>query len=90
MKHIKPFNESILSREEIANICNSLAYNHNYISSYGIPRGSWTINSDGLVDVYDNVNLYNLRLTKLPVRFGRIEYTSNGNTQKGSYFKKHQ
>jgi hypothetical protein len=40
---------------------------------YGIE--DYTINSDGTVDVYGDVNIYNRRLTKLPLKFG---YVSGG------------
>jgi len=36
---------------------------------------NYTINSDGTVDVDGNVNFFNLQLTKLPLKFGKV----NGN-----------
>jgi hypothetical protein len=56
MKWIKTF-ESI---SEIERLCNE----------YGIRN--WTINSEGLVDVEGDVDLFNRVLTKLPIHFGKV------------------
>lgn len=37
---------------------------------YGII--SYVINEDGTVDVYGDVNLCNMRLNELPLRFGKV------------------
>ena len=58
MKYLKLFEQQ--TESEIAKICQQ--YNiHN-----------WSINSDGLVDVDGSVNLSFNKLTKLPLKFGRI------------------
>ena len=56
MKFIKLYE----SFEDIDSIC----------EKYGIRY--YTINSDGTVDVDDNVSLSYKRLTKLPLRFGKV------------------
>jgi hypothetical protein len=56
MKWIKTF-ESI---SEIERLCNE----------YEIKN--WTINSEGLVDVAGDVDLSYMRLTKIPINFGRV------------------
>jgi len=33
---------------------------------------NYTINSDGIIDVDDNVNLNNINLTELPLKFGKV------------------
>ena len=65
MKYLKKFNEEILffdkiKKYKIDKIC----------EKYGIKN--YTINSDGSIDVDDNVNLYNYRLTKLPLKFNKV------------------
>ena len=58
MKYLKLFEQQ--TESEIAKICQQ--YNiHN-----------WSINSDGLIDVEGSVNLSFNKLTKLPLKFGRI------------------
>jgi hypothetical protein len=59
MKYLKLF-EGYQSESEVREICNK----------YGIEN--WMINSDGLVDVNGNVNLYNQGLTEIPLQFGRV------------------
>lgn len=49
--------------ESISDIC----------EKYGIDN--WSINSEGLVDVYGSVNLHSLSLTKLPLNFGIVTGT---------------
>ena len=56
MKHLKLFE----AFEDIDSIC----------KKYGIKN--YTINPDGLVDVDDDVELYNKGLTKLPLKFGKV------------------
>ena len=56
MKYLKMFE----SFEDIDSICKEY-----WITNY-------TINSDGSIDVEGNVNLSNLELTKLPLKFGRV------------------
>ena len=56
MKHIKLFE----SFEDIDSIC----------KKYGIQN--YTINPDGSVDFDGDVDLSNLKLTKLPLKFGRV------------------
>ena len=56
MKYIKLYE----SFEDIDTIC----------EKYGIKN--YTINSDGLVDVDDEVYLYKIELTKLPLKFGNV------------------
>ena len=59
MKYLKYFE----SKTDIDAIC----------KKYGIEN--YTINSDGTVDVYDSVDIEDLRITKLPLKFG---YVSGG------------
>ena len=56
MKHLKVFE----SFSEIDSICNELG-----ISGY-------SVNSDGSVDVNDDVNISNIGLKKIPLKFGKI------------------
>ncbi len=58
MKYLKLFEQQ--TEPELAKIC----------QQYNIKN--WSINSDGLVDVDGSVNLSYKRLTRLPIRFGRI------------------
>jgi hypothetical protein len=58
MKYLKLFES--YTESDIAEICNK----------YNIQN--WTINSEGLVDVNGDVNLYMFGLTKLPLRFGYV------------------
>ena len=65
MKYLKKFNEEILFFDKIKK------YKIDKIKEkYGIKN--YTINSDGSIDVDDNVNLYNYRLTKLPLKFNKV------------------
>ena len=57
MKYLKRFNESI---EDIDSIC----------EKYGIIN--YTVNPDGTVDVDGNVDLSNRKLTRLPLKFGKV------------------
>jgi hypothetical protein len=57
MKYLKKFNESV---EDIDSIC----------KKYGIEN--YTINEDGTVDVDGNVYLSYKKLSKLPLKFGRV------------------
>jgi hypothetical protein len=43
--------------------------------------GTYTIQSDGTVDVNGNVNMYNMKLTKLPFKFGKVtgDFYCSGN-----------
>ena len=72
MNHLKLF-ESYQSESEVAKICDK----------YDI--SNWTLNSDGLVDVDGDVNLYGMisreSLVKLPLKFGEVtgHFTCNGN-----------
>jgi hypothetical protein len=63
MRYLRLF-EGYQSESEVAKIC----------KEYGI--NNWTLNSDGLVDVDDDVNLYGMidrkSLTKLPLKFGQV------------------
>jgi hypothetical protein len=59
MKYIKLF-EARQTEAEIAEIC----------ELYDIKN--WSINSEGLVDVNGYVNLFNKKLTNLPLNFGHI------------------
>jgi hypothetical protein len=59
MRYIKLY-EGFQSEEEVVEIC----------KKYGIEN--WSINSEGLVDVYDHVFLANKGLTKLPLKFGTV------------------
>ena len=34
--------------------------------------GSWKLNSNGEVDVYGNVNMRNMNLIEIPVKFGSV------------------
>ncbi len=36
-------------------------------------RESWDLSSDGLVDVYGNVQMRDMNLTEIPVKFGRVD-----------------
>ena len=60
MKRIKLFENFTQSEEEISKICDEL----------GIKN--WTLNSEGLVDVDGDVNLNRKKLTKIPIRFGKV------------------
>ncbi len=65
MKHLKLFENF----NDIDSIC----------KKYGITN--YTINSDGTVDVDDDVNLFN-KLTKLPLKFGKVTgYFTCGDNQ---------
>jgi hypothetical protein len=67
MKHLRLFE----SFEDIDSIYRKYDIRSYICSVYDIKN--YTINSDGLVDVDDDdVNLYNNRLTKLPLRFGKV------------------
>jgi hypothetical protein len=57
MKYLKKFNESV---ENIESIC----------EKYGIEN--YTINFDGSIDVDGNVDLYDKKLTELPLLFNRV------------------
>jgi hypothetical protein len=59
MRYLKLF-EGYQSESEVAKICDK----------YGIEN--WSINSDGLVDVDGSVFLNHKRLTKLPLKFGKV------------------
>jgi hypothetical protein len=61
MKYLKTF-ESNKSNKQIENICDDL-----YVCNY-------TINSDGLVDVDDHVDLSYMELNRLPINFGTVKY----------------
>jgi hypothetical protein len=63
MKHLIDQQRLFESREYIESIC----------EKFGIKK--WTLNEDGSIDVDDNVNLYNKKLTKLPIKFRNV----NGN-----------
>jgi hypothetical protein len=43
--------------------------------------GTYTIQSDGTVDVNGDVNMYNMKLTEIPVKFGKVtgNFTCSGN-----------
>ena len=60
MRHVKIY-ESFQTKDEISKICKKY-----YIEDY-------IISSDGLVDVVGNVDLEDLELTKLPLKFGKID-----------------
>ena len=60
---------------------------HGICKKYGIEN--YTINNDGSIDVYGDVNLYSKKLTKLPVKFrnvsGRFDcYNNNLTTLEGA------
>jgi hypothetical protein len=57
MKYLKRFNESI---EDIDSICRK----------YGITN--YTVHPDGTVDVDGDVDLYEKKLTRLPIKFGKV------------------
>jgi hypothetical protein len=59
MKFLKLFEQKSYE-EEVAEVC----------QKYKIEN--WSINSEGLVDVYGDVNLYECELIKLPLSFGYI------------------
>jgi hypothetical protein len=59
MKHLKVY-ESFQGESEISKIC----------EMYDIEN--YTINKDGLIDVYGDVHLHNKELTKLPLKFGDV------------------
>ena len=59
MKYLKLF-ENHQTESEVAKIC----------KEYNIK--SWTLNSDGLVDIKGNVFLYAKNLKKLPLKFGTV------------------
>ena len=59
MKHLKIY-ENYQTEEEIAKIC----------KEYGIEN--WSINEDGLVDVDGDVDLRDMSLKKLPLKFGKV------------------
>jgi hypothetical protein len=59
MKYLKLF-EDKQTESDIAEIC----------KKYNIQN--WSINSEGLVDVVGDVNLYMFKLTKLPLSFGYV------------------
>ena len=61
MKWIKLFKKYRTEEEEIAKICNQ----------HGIKN--WSINKDGLVDVAGDVALSDMKLTKLPLKFGTVD-----------------
>ena len=65
MKYLKPFNEEIwfIDNKSDKKIC----------KKYGIVN--YTINPDGSIDVNDYVYLYDYNLTKLPLKFNKV----NGN-----------
>jgi hypothetical protein len=58
MKYLKAFESH--SEDEIHFICDELSINQ------------YTINPDGSVDIYDDVDLNNMGLRKLPLKFGRV------------------
>jgi hypothetical protein len=58
MKYLKLFEN--FNEEDIHSIC----------KRYGIRN--YTINSDGSIDVYDDVNLFNKKLVKLPLKFNVV------------------
>ncbi len=64
MKYLKTYNESIFdifkSKRNIKNIC----------EKYGIKN--YTINRDGSIDVDGGVDLRNMQLTKLPLKFNIV------------------
>ena len=60
MRHVKIY-ESFQTEDEISKIC----------KKYNIE--DYIISSDGLVDVVGNVDLEDLELTKLPLKFGKID-----------------
>ncbi len=64
-KRYKLFLENQQSKKEIDSIC----------KKYGIRN--YTINDDSTIDVDDNVHLYNMELTKLPLKFGRVTGSFN-------------
>jgi hypothetical protein len=75
MKHLKLFEQKSYE-EDVVEIC----------QRYNIK--SWSINSDGLVDVDDDVWLNGKELTKLPLRFGNVSgifscYENNLTSLKG-------
>lgn len=49
-----------MNREEIIRICNQ----------YNIKN--WTLNEDGTIDVDGHVEIYGEKITKLPLKFGRV------------------
>ncbi len=59
MKHLKLFEQKSYE-EEVAEIC----------KKYNIRN--WSINSNGLVDVDGDVNLFGKKLTQLPLSFGYV------------------
>ncbi len=63
MKHIKSFKifENRQSDEEIHALCKK------YIIS------NYSINSDGSIDVYGDIHLYNYGLDKIPLNFNRVD-----------------
>jgi len=58
MKYLKLFES--FNEEDIHSIC----------KKYGIKN--YTINEDGSIDVDGSVNLYNMKLTKLPLKFNKV------------------
>lgn len=60
IKVYKMFLESHQTEESVRKIC----------ERYGI--NNWSINSEGLVDVDDSVDLYYQGLSKLPLKFGKV------------------
>jgi hypothetical protein len=58
MKYLKLFES--FNEEDIHSIC----------KIYGIRN--YTINSDGSIDVHDDVNLFNKKLVKLPLNFNKV------------------
>ena len=68
MRYLKIY-ENYQTEAEVAKIC----------KKYGIKN--WSINSDGLVDVDGDVDLFKRSLKKLPLKFGKVtgDFCCNGN-----------
>ena len=60
MKHLKSFNEGLIESWKLKYLC----------KKYGIKN--YTINTDGSIDVGEDVYLSYKRLTKLPLKFNKV------------------
>jgi hypothetical protein len=67
MKYLKYFKES---KEDVDSIC----------KKYGIEN--YTINEDGTIDVDGDVSISHMKLTKLPLRFGKVSGDFNCSNNK--------
>jgi hypothetical protein len=64
MRHLKLFERFDDSNKSLSESIDSIC------QKFGITN--WTVDSDGGVDVDGNVNLGSMRLTKIPLKFGRV------------------